>query len=337
MTAPIDVAVTGPTGTFGFGLIPLLEAHPSIGQVVGVARRPFDPTVHGWSKMRYRQGDVRDPDALRSAFEGADVVVHLAFLVSGASTAATMHEINVEGTLNALRAAADAGAQRFVYASSLAAYGFHADNPVPLTEDWPIRPDHRFAYAAEKAELEALLAEEAAAHPDLELYVLRPPIVLGPHAVGAKVTLPRILEAAIPLAWQAFQRLPVRIPVPVPAIPVQFVHEDDVGDALLRCALGAGPPGAYNVAADDAITAVDVARALGMAPIPVPASPAALGARAMAALPRPGFVPPAAGWAAAFARPAIADCSKAKAELGWQPQHSSLDALRATLGEPGDA
>jgi nucleoside-diphosphate-sugar epimerase len=328
------VAVTGPTGTFGFGLVPLLEADDRVGRVVGVARRPFDPSVHGWSKMRYRQGDVRDLAGLRDAFDGCDVVIHLAFLVSGASTASTMHAINVDGTRNAFRAAAEAGVRRFVYASSVAAYGFHADNPVPVTEDWPVRPDHRFAYAAEKAQLEALLHEEAAAHPEMELFVLRPPIVLGPHAVGAKLALPRLLEVAAPFVWHAIERLPVRVPVPIPATPVQFVDEADVGDALVRCALGDAPAGAYNIAADDVLTAVDVARELGLAPIPLPASPLAAGARMVAGIPRPGFVPPAAGWVTAVSRPAIADCTKAKDLLGWRPMYSSIEALRRSLGRP---
>jgi uncharacterized protein YbjT (DUF2867 family) len=83
MTTPLTVAVTGPTGTFGFGLMPLLQADERIGTVVGIARRPFDPTEHGWTKMAYRRGDVRDESALEEAFDGADVVVHLAFLVVG--------------------------------------------------------------------------------------------------------------------------------------------------------------------------------------------------------------------------------------------------------------
>src|SRR4051812_20329235 len=85
-SSSLTVAVTGPTGTFGFGLVPLLEADPRVRRVVGVARRPFDPAEHGWSKMTYRQGDVRDPDALAAALEGADVVVHLAFLITGTAS-----------------------------------------------------------------------------------------------------------------------------------------------------------------------------------------------------------------------------------------------------------
>src|SRR5579884_3884581 len=196
-TERLTVAVTGPTGTFGFGLIPLLQADPRVERVVGIARRPFDPSAYGWSKMEYRRGDVRDPDALRDAFAEADVVVHLAFMITGTASRETIRAINVEGTLGAFTAAAAAHARRFVYASSVAAYGFHPDNPVGMTEDWPVRPATRLFYAKEKAELEHLLQAEAAKHQAAAaesqataLYLLRPPIVLGPHALGAKDLLP---------------------------------------------------------------------------------------------------------------------------------------------------
>src|SRR5215218_8469449 len=183
------VAVTGPTGTFGYGLMPLLQADERIARVVGIARRPFDPAREGWTKMEYRQGDVREPATLEDAFAGADVVVHLAFMITGTASRETIRAINVEGTVNAFRAAAAAGARRFVYASSVAAYGFHPDNPVGMTEEWPARPAAHLFYAQEKAEIERLLGEESLAQPELELYLLRPPIVLGPHAVGAKDVL----------------------------------------------------------------------------------------------------------------------------------------------------
>jgi nucleoside-diphosphate-sugar epimerase len=112
--------------------------------------------------MDYRRGDVRDPDTLRAAFERADVVVHLAFSITGTASRETIRVINVEGTLNCYRAAAVAGARRFVYASSVAAYGFHPDNPIGMTEEWPVRPAARLFYAQQKAELEHLLLTEAA-------------------------------------------------------------------------------------------------------------------------------------------------------------------------------
>ena len=325
----LTVAVTGPTGTFGFGLVPLLQADERVERVVGIARRPFDPAEHGWTKMQYRQGDVRDQEALRTAFAGADVVVHLAFLIVG-GTRSTTRAINVEGTLNAFRAAAEAGAQRFVYASSVAAYGFHSDNPVPMSEDWPTRPADRLFYAQEKAELEQLLGDEAARHPELDLYLLRPPVVLGPHTVGGKDLLPGPLAPLARAVQGRFRRVPVPVPVIVPELPLQLVHEDDVGQALLQCVVAAGPPGAYNIAGDGIVTTADVARELGFFPLRAPGLPAQVAARTLSRLPLPG----AAQWVEAGSHPAVMDTTKAKEQLGWTPRYTGLEALRATL-EPG--
>jgi len=332
----LTVAVTGPTGTFGFALIPLLEADDRIARTVGIARRPFDPAERGWAKMEYRRGDVRNREALEEAFRGADVVVHLAFLITGTASPETTRAINVEGTLNAFRSAAAAGAKRFVYSSSVAAYGFHRDNPVGMTEEWPVRAAKHLFYAREKAELERLLDDEAAAHPDLDLYLLRPPIVLGPHAVGAKDVLPGPLA---PLGRRlvnlARGRLPVALPAPVPSLPVQFIHEDDVAQALVLCIVGAGPPGAYNIAGDGVLTGTEVAREFGLTPVPVPVPPVQAAARAIAAIPTPAPLPPATEWAEALSHPAIMDASKARRELGWTPRYTGLEALRDTLRRDG--
>ena len=324
----LTVAVTGPTGTFGSGLLPLLQADDRIERVIGIARRPFDPAERGWTKMTYEQGDVRDAAALERAFSGADVVVHLAFMITGNASRADIRAINVEGTLNTFRAAAAAGAKRFVYASSVAAYGFHPDNPVPMDETWPARPAAKLFYAQEKAEIEGLLDEASAEHPDFELYLLRPPVVLGPNAMGAKEVLPGPLAPLGRALAGAVGRSPLPIPVPAPDLELQLIHEADVGSAFLQCIVAAGPPGAYNIAADDVVTMVDCVRALGLAPVPVPGGLVRSAARAASGLPG---LPPAAEWVEAAAHPAIMDTSKAKRELGWTPKHSAMAALRETL------
>src|ERR1700761_1063991 len=293
------VAVTGPTGTFGFGLMPLLQAEPRVERIIGIARRPFDPADHGWSKLEYRRGDVRDEAALREAFAGADVVVHLAFMITGTADADTIRAINVDGTVNAFRAAREAGAERFVYASSVAAYGFHPDNPVGMTEDWPTRPADHLFYAREKAELEQVLRDEAGAgEPGSSpaLYLVRPPIVLGPHAFGAKGALPPSVADAGRAALEFMHGLPFPVPVPAPEVQLQLIHEADVGQALLRCALGARPPGAYNIAGDGSVTGRGIARELGLTPLAGPSGLVYRVARAAASLPRPAFVPPGADW-----------------------------------------
>jgi nucleoside-diphosphate-sugar epimerase len=327
----LTVAVTGPTGTFGFGLMPLLQKDSRIGKIVGIARRPFDPKEHGWTKMTYRQGDVREPDALEEAFRDADVVVHLAFMITGTASRETIRAINVEGTLNAYRAAAAAGAKRFVYASSVAAYGFHADNPNPMDEEWPVRPAARLFYAQEKAEIEHLLGEESAAHPELDLYLLRPPIVVGPHAVGGKDLGPAPVAATGRGLMRLIEMLPVPLPALVPNLQLQLIHEDDVGEAFLRCIVAVGPPGAYNIAGDGVLTGPDVAREFGFTPLPVPGRVVQAGARAVASVPMPAGAPPATEWIEAISRPSIMDTSKAKRELGWKPRYTGVEALQDTL------
>ena len=308
--------------------MPLLQADPGVGRIVGIARRSFDPAAHGWTKMTYREGDVRDPEALEGAFAGADVVVHLAFMITGRAPRPTIREINVEGTLNTFRAAAAAGVKRFVYASSVAAYGFGRDNPVGMTEDWPTRPAEHLFYAREKAEIEERLAAAAAEHPALGLYVLRPPTVLGPHSVGAKTFVPEPLEPIARRVAGIALRLPLRAPVLVPSLQLQLIHEDDVGAALRLCVIGAGPPGAYNIAGDGVLTLADVARELGFLPVTLPRAPGQTALRLLAALP---FAPPSVGWAEALSGPAIMDDAKARRELGWAPRYSGLEALRDAL------
>jgi nucleoside-diphosphate-sugar epimerase len=324
--AGLTVAVTGPTGTFGSALIPLLQEDDRVDRVIGIARRPFDPAERGWTKMEYRRGDVRDVEALRASFDGADVVVHLAFLILGGGKRTT-RAINVEGTLNVFGAAVEAGARRFVYASSVAAYGFHRDNPIGMAEDWATRPADRLFYAREKAKLEHLLQHEAGIHPQTALYLLRPPIVLGPDAVGAKVSIPTLLAPVVRGMGAALRHVP-GLPVLVPDLPLQLIHQDDVAEALRLCVVGAGPPGAYNIAADDVVTGVDVARELGLRAVRLPGGPVAAAARGVAKLP---YLPSGAQWVEALSHPAIMDTTKAKTELGWRPRHTAIESLRATF------
>ena len=109
----------------------------------------------------------------------ADVVVHLAFMIMGG--AQESRAVNLEGSRNVFEATVSAGARRLVYASSVAAYGFHRDNPQPLTEDVAARGTAAHYYSAQKAEVEALLADTLAGSATAS-YVFRPCIVAGPHA-----------------------------------------------------------------------------------------------------------------------------------------------------------
>src|SRR3712207_6658829 len=175
----LTVAVTGPTGEIGKPFLRAMERTREVKRVVGMARRPFDPGSMGLRKTEYRQGDITNREDLDALVKGADVVVHLAFIVLGASD--RTREINLEGSRNVFQATVDAGIERLVYTSSVAAYGFHEDNPQPLTEDVPTRGTEAHPYSAQKAELENTL-HEVVDGTKTDAYVFRPCIVAGPEA-----------------------------------------------------------------------------------------------------------------------------------------------------------
>src|ERR1700756_4852733 len=103
----LTVAVTGPTGDIGRALIPALEASPSVARIVRMARHPFDPAKRGWHKTRYVQGDVLERRSVNELVRGADVVVHLAFLIFGGRD--ETREVNLHGSENVFRASVQAG------------------------------------------------------------------------------------------------------------------------------------------------------------------------------------------------------------------------------------
>ncbi len=94
----LTVAVTGPTGEVGTSFITALEGAPGVDRILGMARRPFDPAARGWTRTRYRQGDVLDRGAVDALVAEADVVVHLAFLIMGSH--AETSRVNRAGARN---------------------------------------------------------------------------------------------------------------------------------------------------------------------------------------------------------------------------------------------
>jgi UDP-glucose 4-epimerase len=324
----LTVAITGPTGEIGKAVVGALERSREVSSIIGMARRPFDPAAHGWKKVSYRRGDVLDRDAVRALVRDADVVVHLAFMIMGG--ASESGAVNLTGSRNVFEETVSAGAKRLVYASSVAAYGFHAENPQPLTEDVPARGTDAHYYSAQKAEVEKLLAATLAGA-GTDGYVFRPCIVAGPQAPLLIDSLPytQISERLPAPILGLLDGVPILKPVlPDPGVPFQLVHHDDVASAMRAAALGRGAPGVYNLAAAGQLSVKQLAEELGWYSIPVPELAVDAVAQMIARL---GFLPAQAQWIAAFREPVIMSASKARRELGWRPRHDALETLRETI------
>lgn len=329
MTTPgLTVAVTGPTGSIGKAFIRALEDTPGVDRIIGMARRPIEPDQLGWKKTEYRQGDILDRPSVEDAVAGADVVVHLAFLIWG--TQKEMRSVNLEGSRNVFQAALDAGATRLVYTSSVAAYGFYDSNPEVLTEDVAARGTDGHYYSAQKAELEETL-EKMSRNSDTDVYVFRPCIVAGPTALDLIEKIPYVqLADKLP---DPLKKLVGTIPllrpvIPDPGVPFQLVHEDDVASAMVAAVLGRGEPGVYNLAADKEVTASDVAHALGWYSVPLPELAVDTTTKIVSHFP---LLPSSASWVHAVRVPVLMDTSKARSELGWRPRYDALETLAETV------
>jgi nucleoside-diphosphate-sugar epimerase len=325
----LTVAVTGPTGDIGVAALRALDRSAKVGKVIGMARRPFDPAEHGLSKkVVYQQGDVLDRASVDALVDGADVVVHLAFILIGDPEEARV--INLEGSRNVFEAAVAAKAKRLVYTSSVAAYGFHADNPQPLTEDVEPRGSEGFYYSAHKAELERVL-DHVVAGTKTKAYVFRPCIVAGAGATTLVETMVRTLPiyGQLRLARRIVDTIPFLGPIlPDPGIEFQLVHTDDVAAALVAAVEGKGEPGRYNLAGPGALDVRNLARSMGWLSVPVPGAAVATLDEVLDKLPG---MPPEAAWLTAFRVPTLMDTRRAREELGWQPVWDAESTLRETI------
>ncbi|MFG1931350.1 SDR family oxidoreductase [Mycobacterium sp. NPDC048908] len=318
---PLTVAVTGPTGDIGISAVRALEADPDVERIIGMARRPFDPAAHGWTRTEYLQGDILDRDAVDALVADADVVIHLAFIILGSREESA--RVNLQGTRNVFEATvAAARPRRLVYTSSVAAYGYHADNPVPITEDVPPRGSPEHYYSEQKAACEAALTEITSGS-SLAVYVLRPCIVAGPKAPALAEAMPwNQLPGPVKRVTQALPLL--KPPFPDPGTPLQLVHHDDVASAIALAATTSAPPGAYNIAGDGVLSMSDVAETLGARPVRLPHVAATAASGVIARLP---FVPSALEWLHAGRTSVVMDTAKAKAELGWTPKYTAAETL----------
>ena len=109
-------------------------------------------------KANFYEVDIRDLDAIKPLFKGVDYVFHLAAfprVQPSIEDPITSHDINLNGTLNVLVAARDAGVRKFIYSASSSAYG--NQEKMPLSEDMPAYPISPYGLQKYKGELYARL------------------------------------------------------------------------------------------------------------------------------------------------------------------------------------
>ncbi|HJV09348.1 MAG TPA: NAD-dependent epimerase/dehydratase family protein, partial [Acidimicrobiales bacterium] len=255
------VVVTGATGNVGTSLVRRLSEDPAVTSIVGVARRRAE-----WSlpKVEWVAADVSRDD-LEAPFAGADVVVHLAWLIQPSHRLDVLEATNVAGTKRVLDATAAVGAGAFVYASSVGAYS-PGPKDRPVDERWPTEGIGTSFYSRHKAATERMLDHWEGEHLTTRVVRLRPGLIFKREAASGIRRL--FLGRAVPPQLLKPSRIPV---VPrTDRLVFQAVHSDDVAEAY-RLAIVGEAKGAYNVAADPILDPDELGRLLGARPVPVPA------------------------------------------------------------------
>ena len=255
------VLVTGAAGYLGGALIEALAPRLADGTLAALVATDVREVVVERRRpgVEYAVIDVRDPALAATLRDQAiDTVVHLAAIVTPgpASNRALEYSVDVDGTRNVLECCLAAGVRRIVVTSSGAAYGYHADNPDWMDEDWPLRGNEAFAYSHHKRLVEEMLARWRVEHPELGQLVLRVGTILGEHTrnqITALFDKPRLIA------------------IRGSASPFVFIWDRDVVGAIEH-GLACGRDGIYNVAGDGALSIHDIASRLGKRCIELPPS-----------------------------------------------------------------
>lgn len=312
--AGVKVVVVGATGNVGTSVVTALSTDPAVRSITGLARRLPEWTA---PKTSWVRADIAS-DNLVDLFQGADVVIHLAWLFQPTHQPVTTWRTNVLGSIRVVEAVLKAGVPALVYASSVGAY-----SPGPkdraVDETWPTHGWPEAAYTREKAYLERVLDAVESAHPDLRVVRMRPGFIFKRQSASQQRRL-----FAGPLLPNALVR-PGLIPVvpDVPGLRFQALHSTDAAEAYRLAALRP-VRGAFNIAAEPVVDADLLAACLGARTVRLPTS---VLRAAVAAGWYLHLVPASPHLFDAVLRVPIMDGGRARDELGWSARYSSREAL----------
>lgn len=260
-------------------------------------------------------GDLTANTDWSAPLEGQEVVIHTA------ARAHVMHDdtqnplaeyrkVNVEGTLNLARQAADAGVGRFVFVSSIKVNGESTELGTPFTEDQAPAPEDAYGVSKQEAEL-ALTA--LARETNMEVVIVRPPLVYGPGVKGNFATMIKLVESGIPLPLGAVLN------------KRSMVALDNLVDLIMTCIDHPAAANEVFIAGDGQdLSTTELLRGIGKAAgkparlIPVPSGLLLFGAGMLGKK--------------AIAQRVLGslqvDITKARELIGWQPPISVEEGLR---------
>lgn len=305
------ILITGASGLVGKQLLKHLQQDTR--HAVTASDLHLPASDEQLSGVNYISLNVCDAHNIEAAFQALKptVVIHLASIVTpgAGDTRALAYQVDVQGSQHIVDACLRHQVRRLVVTSSGAAYGYHADNPVPLQEHHPLRGNPAFAYADHKRQVEELLASTRAQHPQLEQLVLRVGTVLG-QDVDNQITA--LFHKKRLLAVSGYDS------------PFVFIWDEDLA-AILARSVSDAPAGIYNVCGDGHMSIDQIAATLGKSTRKLPAALLLLALRIGSALGISRYGPEQLVFLQY--RPVL-DNQRLKSDFGYTPKYNSEQALQ---------
>lgn len=306
---PARIAVTGSAGFLGNATVAALCDRPEVELVAGIDVAPTEIRPRRTRRFISVRQDIRTSllDVLRDL--EIEAVVHLAFLLMPDRDESLATEINVNATGRLLEDCNATGVRHFVYLSSTTVYGAGPERNRPAVETDPVNPVRGFQYSEHKAAAERLILERAERTPNMSACILRGCVIM---AAGAENFITQVFGRPV-------------LPIPTGADPeMQFLHVDDY-TAVVETALSERTSGIFNIAGNGTMRWRDLVRTAGARAMPLPA-PVLKGLTGLTWRLRLQNYSKASGLNF-IQYPWLASTEKARSELGWQPAHSSRDAV----------
>lgn len=318
------VVVVGATGNAGTSVVRALGEAPDIESIVGVARRvpSWSPPKTTWVRADIGR-DAGEEAGLVRHFEGADAVIHLAWLIQPSHRPAVTWATNVLGSKRVFEAVARAEVPVLVYASSVGAYSPGPEDGRPVDESWPTDGWPEAAYCREKAYVERMLDAFEREHPQVRVVRMRPGFLFKEEAAAEQRRL--FMGPLLPRRLVRSTFLPAVFDLP--GLRLQVLHTDDAAEAY-RLALGRQVRGAFNLAAEPPVDGETLASLLDARRMRIPRFAAR---SAMATAWHLHLLPPSPHLFDAALRLPLMDTTRAQEELGWRPRHTAVETLQEFL------
>ncbi|MHA1270677.1 MAG: NAD-dependent epimerase/dehydratase family protein [Candidatus Helarchaeota archaeon] len=232
----MKIAITGINSGLGKILVPKLQKDPEIKKIIGIDITEYNGNR---DKIEFIKMDIRDYDGLKSVLKDVDVLIHLAFIVisNNLPSLNEIYDININGSIRVFKASIRNNIRKIIHISSQAAYGHVPEVPDIVTEEDPLLGlrTTNFYYSHTKALLEKYLDKLEQKY-NILVTRFRPPIIVGNH---------------FSVNFQSLKFISKIVFIPDTKKPtlIQFIHEDDLTDAIIL-AIKNDYPGVFNIAAE---------------------------------------------------------------------------------------